>query len=254
MKLKMQLMAAAVALAAASGANAALNNGAGGNGELFLNVWDGTGSYSFDLNTTIDAFQSSITNAGAINQSYALTNFGSFLSGVANTSALKFNLLASDTSGARRLLTTFTPPTASPTKDNGVIRSAASNVTTFAGNVSTAMGSNDYASVGSASAAYAGSASMGNRISGLLNFDTVGSLANNSYATGLSFMRIDAAATGVANSAYSPYVDGSSVHVWIDGTNTLHIAAVPEPSEYALMLAGLGMLGFIARRRLDKRV
>jgi hypothetical protein len=30
------------------------------------------------------------------------------------------------------------------------------------------------------------------------------------------------------------------------------IAAVPEPETYAMMLAGLGLLGFIARRRKQK--
>ncbi|MBK7767148.1 MAG: FxDxF family PEP-CTERM protein [Sulfuritalea sp.] len=32
------------------------------------------------------------------------------------------------------------------------------------------------------------------------------------------------------------------------------VAAIPEPETYALLLAGLGMLGFMARRRLNNRV
>ncbi len=35
----------------------------------------------------------------------------------------------------------------------------------------------------------------------------------------------------------------------IDFTNTLTIPAVPEPSTYAMVLAGLGLMGFAARRR-----
>jgi len=35
--------------------------------------------------------------------------------------------------------------------------------------------------------------------------------------------------------------------MWV---NTAPIAAVPEPETYALMLAGLGLVGFAARRRL----
>lgn len=41
-------------------------------------------------------------------------------------------------------------------------------------------------------------------------------------------------------------------------TNTVftvtNIAAVPEPETYAMMLAGLGMLGFSARRKKQKTV
>ncbi|WP_296886038.1 PEP-CTERM sorting domain-containing protein [Thiobacillus sp.] len=41
----------------------------------------------------------------------------------------------------------------------------------------------------------------------------------------------------------------SSVYAQVDNIN-LSVATVPEPETYALMLAGLGLVGFAARRRL----
>jgi len=36
-------------------------------------------------------------------------------------------------------------------------------------------------------------------------------------------------------------------------SRTLSVALIPEPSTYAMMLAGLGLMGFVARReKLDK--
>lgn len=252
MNFSLKSIASAVVLAVAvSGAHAAIDIGGTGNGELFLNVWDANGSYSFDLNTKIDTFQSNIAAAGMIDQSYSLTNFGTFLAGVADTSALKFNLLAADNSGARRLLTTFTAPALTTTKSNDVIRTSVANIAGFAASINGVIGAGDSVSVLSASPAYAGKVAMGNRIQNTLNFDTFGRLSADSYANGLSFMRIDAASTGIAASTYNPYMDGTSaVKVYIDSANNLHIQAmaVPEPESYAMLLAGLGMIGFIARR------
>lgn len=254
MKFALKTIVAAVALTAAVGAHAAIDNGTTGNGELFFNIWDANGSYTFDLNKTIDSFQSDVAASGAIDQSYALSNFGTFLAGVADTSVLKFNLVAADKSGAYRLLTTFTVAN-SPTTTSDSIRSVTANgVNGFATSVNTLIGAADNLSVASNSVAWAGKTSFKDNPAGLLGFSNAGTLSNNSYASGLNFMRIDAAATGVANSTYTPYTDGSPVHVWVDTSDsTLHIAAaVPEPESYAMLLAGLGMIGVIARRRRAK--
>jgi hypothetical protein len=44
-------------------------------------------------------------------------------------------------------------------------------------------------------------------------------------------------------------VDNSGWVPYTVGTTTIQVQVVPEPETYAMMLAGLGLLGFIARRR-----
>ena len=250
---KLKMVAAALAIGFAAQANAAIDNGAGGNGELFFNIWDANGSYTLDLNKSIDAFQADIATAGLLNYTYAAdATFVSFMAGVVNTSLLSFNIAATDQQGARRILSTYTPPKSSPTKTNDVMRSAASSITTHLNFVNPQLGAFDSLAVASSSAAWAGKSSFKHNFGGLINFSNAGTLANNDYTSGLSFMRIDASATGVANSVYNQYLDeGQDIKVWVDGANALHIgvAPIPEPETYALLLAGLGMVGFMARRR-----
>lgn len=252
--MKLKLIALAAMLATGS-ANAAIDNGAGGNGELFFNIWDANGSYTRDLNVSIDAFQTTLAQGGFIDMSWtADSTFTSFLGSVVNAGALQWNIMATDTVGARRLLTTYTAPEPVTTKTSDVIRTAAGATQTFINNVNVELAGADSVAVTAASAAWAGKASFGDNAGTMLNFSNAGTLVNNSYASGLGFMRIDAGGFGILPSVYNEYMDGSlAVNAWIGADNTLHLAAapVPEADTYALMLAGLGLVGFIARRRLS---
>ncbi|PKO40715.1 MAG: hypothetical protein CVU31_16025 [Betaproteobacteria bacterium HGW-Betaproteobacteria-4] len=267
MKFSLKTLAAAVVMAAAAtGAQADIVTGTAGNGELFFNIWDANGSYTRGLSTLIGtpsatlatagytSFEGTLAATGNLDMMWTSDSLLNTWLASADVATLKWNVVANDTQAANRLLTTYTAPEMSVTQQNDVIRSAGANVTTFLNAVNPLMentvGASMTATAGTA--AYAGISTFGEKIFNKLNFSNTGTLANNSFAAGLGFMRIDALSLGTAKSVYNEYLDGSTaVNVWLDSANTLHIgavAAVPEPSEYAMLLAGLGMIGFMARR------
>lgn len=247
------LAAAAVMAAAAASANAAIDNGAGGNGELFFSAWDGQSSYSFDLNVSIDAFETTKNAAGLLNLSYGdefTSSFANWAS-TADASKLEWNILATDGAGQRRILATVGAASLPATnKDAGVLRTAAANILTTINAINPLLTGNSAVTTSIGAASYAG---VMNNFYPKFNFDTTGSLINNSYANGMIFEKTTANATGLTAGVNTAYVDDSvAVRAWLGSDNTLHIAAVaavPEPSEYAMLLAGLGMIGFMARRR-----
>ena len=55
-------------------------------------------------------------------------------------------------------------------------------------------------------------------------------------------------ASSIDEISFKTIGDASAEQFYI-GTVTASVSAVPEPSTYALMLAGLGLVGFMARRR-----
>lgn len=257
--MKLKLIALAAVLAAAGSANATvINTGAAGNGQLFFSIWDSANSYTRNLGFTIDSFETGLAAAGNFNQVFAAdATFTSFL-GTADLAALKWNVVAADQQGARRVLETFTAPKPLTTKPSDSIRGLAGGTGAFLADVNLKLAAADSATYAVGTLGYAGATNkFANNGAGILNFSNAGTFANSDYASGLSFMRINAGVTGIAASIYTPYVDGAnSVKLYLDSNNALNFAvtAVPEPESFAMLLAGLGLMGAIARRRNKKSV
>ena len=251
MNLKLSALAAA-ALMAAGSAHADIALPSSGDGSLFFSLWDENGSYTFDMNTLISQFETKIAEGGPVHMVWDLSAdsvLGAFLAS-ADLATLRWNIVAADGVGARRLLTTYTEPKADPTQTNDVMRSAVGYVEDFQIYVNENLPDDDSAAsiaVNSASQAWAGKEIFS---------DTLGSLLNFSNAAGVNgmmgFMRIDAKATGIANSLYNTYLDdGVAVTALYGDDNMLYLTAqpVPEADTWAMMLAGLGLVGMMARRR-----
>jgi hypothetical protein len=61
--------------------------------------------------------------------------------------------------------------------------------------------------------------------------------------------------TGVPSNAadiYPTTAAADGLLLKVDGSNTFTATPVPEPETYAMLLAGLGLLGFAARRSKQK--
>jgi len=280
MKLKMKLMAAAVALVAASGANAAITASSGGNGELFFSLWDvgadltaGTAddrAYVRDLGslangtilggvlnnwmggTTNPQTQTADKESLTPNPIFSVaadSNLTSFLSVAGAASRLQWNIVALDSSGTDRFLTTSNQATA-PFSGTAVnLRNIALQGDVYLAAMNPTLTGD--------SALYSGVAAnilgFGSNVGGVaLGLNNATGLDQSSLFWAISERGTTAAAIVDQNAFMA---NATTPMSWTLTTNgTLIYAAVPEPSEYALMLAGLGMLGFMARRRMANRV
>jgi PEP-CTERM motif len=254
--MKLKHIALAVAMVAAGAAQAApIDNGAGGNGGLFFTIWDAGSSYTRNLNININTFESTVAGASVLDLNWAADQTLTDWLATANTSTLKWNVVAADRQGANRLLQTYQVLPAFP-KGDDVMRNVTAATSAFATAVNSKLAAADSATYAVGTTGYAGVSTFGDNPNNFLGFSNAGSFAMNSYANGMKFERIDAKATGIAKSIYTQYADaGNDVRVYLDDNKTLHISAVmpavPEPETYAMLLAGLGIIGTVVRRRVS---
>lgn len=267
-KLKALVLAAVATLATSGAANAAFTNAASGDSSLFLTVLDNNNNISalFDLGQVFSSFQASAVSAPGTSFSWNLATgnyadaWNTFL-GTADTSVSKFAVYAGDSTGA-------TTPGA-----NGFVTTynSGSTVITNSEMVQSFGNSERYLNANStlgnhASVENGGSTAIaGNAFAETLMYGTNGKVGNNGnfVATGLfdtslgviSVIRSSTSPLGKATIATYGNEYGNAAFTFSSNgvltytVGSAPVTAVPEPESYAMMLAGLGLMGFMVRRR-----
>jgi hypothetical protein len=258
MRFKFKALVLATALSASFSMNASADLATGSNGELVFTVYtllDGKEtSWALDTGVTLSAF-----NAGVLTSTpYTFNtdaNYTSWYAGLdaGQKSSLQWNLMAVDTVGTQNYLTTMTSTivgvTSNAAQTNDLTRTFGTTFGGFAAGFNSAFAGSNTADNGSVVAA----SKTANGFAGTLNGNWAGNLKfGNSAAdigTDLNLYNIQASATGTAPSVWSQIANsGNSYTASFDGA-TFQVAAVPEAETSAMLLAGIGLIGVIVRRR-----
>lgn len=262
MKFQLKALAAAAILAASIPAQAAIDTAASGNSSFVLTVFDATANVqaSFDLGQNYLAFNqvagagavSSVTAPGtsfswnlATNADYSAA-WTSFL-GAATLPNIKYAITAVDNLGAgagsRGYITTLAAT-------GGNLTTSA--MTTGLGNFDTYVASQNFGghvaangSLFTASAATANTLYNNNRVGGT----TTGPTTVGSIGSSLGVIQVTGAATAFANTTPTVFGNGAFFNLSNTGALVYSVAAVPEADTWAMMMLGLGFMGFVARRK-----
>ena len=279
MKMKMAVVAGALALSMVGQANATIVAGGTYANDLVLSVWDATNNTSYTANLGV-TMQSLLTGAGV--------TFGGTAKAPAMTVA---DTAANNFSFSDAALTSFLSTASANTSwsvtannmgvigygTNGAMFTSTAPLSTFTAMTSAALGNTNGANgaylatvnvrygcrnihtttLATGGLAYVGAAGngMGNNYGGnlpALDTAAVGSSMN------FFFMTPNQNARGVyAGASGFQFGNATGASTFTLGANgltyaTAAVAAVPEPGEWLLMLSGLCLIGFIATRRKEE--
>ncbi|HET7832176.1 MAG TPA: PEP-CTERM sorting domain-containing protein [Gallionella sp.] len=276
-KWKAAVLGGVLALSIAGQASAAIvDMGVGLNttntgSNLVLSVWDPATqvSYTRDLGVSMSTFTNGVTVAGTAwsaaggpaNLSFAAdATLTSFLAGIANKAGMLWNVTAGRNyapvagtlsatpalNNVQYLTTSTAPMVASPTTNNILKQFTGANQYYAAASGSMAPAATSVTTNAAAGMAYAGNAVFGTgfgQATALNNAAALGTAMSFYFLTPSSASVIAKAAFAAFNNTWNLDAAGNLTY----GT----VAAVPEPSEWAMMLMGLALIGFIAMRRKD---
>jgi hypothetical protein len=252
MNFTLKTLVAAVALVAAGSANAAINNITSANGDLFLTLIDNTNKVSavFDLGGSF----STLTDAKGQAQTWDLSADTSYTSFIANANlpTAHWALLTGKQVGGISITTTYNQAT--PAAETGtVLNNQTTNFglflarnTTLGGTLTT--GGSNYVS-GTTSITFAG-ASTAYGATGKIN--GAGSVTWGDIGSSMGVVNYSAANNKPVASAVTIFGNDALFNFSSKGVlsyTTTPIVAVPEADSYAMLLAGLAVVGAIARRR-----
>ena len=280
MHIRQSAVAVMLAIASIGAAHAAItNNTVEGGGELYLvaNKVNAGVSYTYTFDTGL-SFASFLPGAAAAqaNQAFNLagdSNWTSFLSQAGGATGVKWAVYAgnnfdSGTAGGQQIMMTtnkvstgMVGSTTANRLNDTRMNTGLQNTAVFL-NATNQLGTHSTQANGSSLNSGTGSADYGNGKQNLFGAqytatfapaNNIGSearfaLVENTLATTASVTNYSTAGAAIAD------MTDPGVATWLlsnDGTlsYTAAVAAVPEPGEWAFMMAGFGLVGMIARRR-----
>ncbi len=287
--MKLKLIAAALAFAATGNAFAitAADDVSSGNSFLLLTVLDSSynggvgrayirslevGMNDFGTMNQLAAFPGSIRDDGVNNADGQTWSGGaawtSFVTGVSDVNALTWDVTALDSNGTsalnqKRVLTTSNTNLQTAVANAGVlfnnnsITLAGTNQDVYWDAAIAALGNGTEVVVddGASNAFAIGAGKHSNNLGGQIT--AINTMTNIGDADGMGFYYLTrSSASNTAEAVAKAYGDGADLdyRFSLASNGTLTYAApvaapVPEADTYALMLAGLGLVGFLARRR-----